>query len=342
MCLSLLLLYDKHLNTTLHTQTAAVSNATNNIWNGEGATMSTTRKYMHRAAAHIVATILRPGAVYDSENFRLWERNGYHITPSHFYYPIPDTRDLENKAFQPSELPGIDLRTEYQFELITRMFSRFSSEYNAFPTKSFDPTVFYLDNDAFAGIDPYIYYCMIRNFKPRTIIEVGSGHSTLLGAQAARANDSTRYICIDPWPRQFIARGVPDIELIQCRVEDVDMGMFRHLQSNDILFIDSSHVIRTAGDVYFMFLEVLPRLPSGVIIHIHDIFLPFEYPKDWLINQQRFWTEQYLLQAYLAENNHAEVLFASHYFSTTHPHEVKQVFPKALHIDGGSFWIRKC
>ena len=109
-----------------------------------------------------------------------------------------------------------------------------------------------------------------------------------------------------------------------------------------MLFIDSSHVIRTAGDVCFIFLEVLPRLAPGVIVHVHDIFLPFDYPKDWLITQQRFWTEQYLLQAYLTENPHAEVLLASHYLSVVHPREVKRAFPGALHIHGGSFWFRKC
>ena len=304
--------------------------------------MIQARKHMHRVVAQVVATILRPGAVYDSANFQLWESKGYHITPTHFYYPIPDTRELESRNFQPSDLPGIDLRTEFQLELITHTFTRFSSEYNAFPIKSSDPTVFFLDNDAFAGIDPHIYHCMIRNAKPRIIIEVGSGYSTLLGAHAAHLNASTHYICIDPWPRQLIARGVPNIEFIQRKVENLDLDIFRQLQRNDILFIDSSHVLRTAGDVHFMFLEVLPRLAPGVIIHIHDIFLPFEYPKDWLVNQQRFWTEQYLLQAYLAENVHAEVLFSSHYLSTTYPQEVKEAFPNALHIGGASFWIQKC
>ncbi|MCL4506451.1 MAG: class I SAM-dependent methyltransferase [Chloroflexi bacterium] len=304
--------------------------------------LQSLKRYLHKMAARIVAIILRPGAVFDHGNFQLWERHGYHITPTHFYYPIPDTRDLKRRVFQASELPGIDLRSEFQLELIQDSFAQFKQEYNGFPIKCSDPKTFYLDNDAFTGIDPYIYYCMIRHFKPKIIVEVGSGYSTLLGAQAAQLNDSTRYVCIDPWPREFIARGVSGIEFIQKKVEDLDLTVFQSLQRNDILFIDSSHVIRTAGDVCFVILEVLPRLASGVIVHFHDIFLPFDYPKEWVVKQQRFWTEQYLLQAYLAKNDHAEVLFASHNISKMHMKEVQKVFPNALSIHGGSFWIGIC
>ena len=302
----------------------------------------TIKRTIHRAVAHLVAIVLKPGAVYDSENFRLWERHGYHITPNHFYSPIPDTRDLERKDFQLSDCSGIDFRPEFQLKLLKESFDNFSQEYNTFPIKPTNSNEFYLDNDAFSGIDPYIYYCMIRHFKPNTVVEVGSGHSTMLGAQASRLSGSTRYVCIDPWPREFISRGVPGIEFIRRKVEDVDLDVFLQLKQNDILFVDGSHVIRTAGDVGFIILEVLPRLAEGVIIHFHDIFLPFDYPKEWIVVQQRFWTEQYLLQAYLVENDHVEVLLASHFISKKYTQTVRQTFPNALSIDGGSFWIRKC
>jgi hypothetical protein len=300
------------------------------------------KRAFHRAAAHLVAVLLRPGAIYDTENIRLWEKRGYHITPNHFYYPIPDSRELHARDFKPSELPGVDLRPESQMKLIKEAFVQFSREYNHIPYKPTDTNAFYLENDAFHGIDPFIYYCMIRHFKPKTIVEVGSGHSTLLGAQASRLGGSTRYVCIDPWPRELISKGVANIEFIRDKVEDLELNLFQELQANDILFIDSSHVIRTAGDVCFNILEVLPRLAKGVIVHIHDIFLPFDYPKEWIIEQQRYWTEQYLLQAYLAENNSAEVLFASNYLSKIYPKELRKAFPKAVWIGGASFWIRKC
>jgi hypothetical protein len=302
----------------------------------------TIKRYIHRLAAYFVALILRPGAIYDPENFRLWEARGYHITPLHYYFPIPDTRELQSRDLQQSELPGIDLRLGFQLDLLNEFFVKFSDEYAEFPIKPTDSTTFYLDNDAFNGIDPYVYYCMIRHFNPKMIVEVGSGYSTLLGAQASQLCESTRYVCIDPWPRDFIAKGVPNVELIRKKVEDLDLSLFQQLQPDDIFFIDSSHVIRMASDVCFNILEVLPRLAKGVIIHIHDVFLPFDYPVEWLVNQQRFWTEQYLLQAYLAENNHVEVLLSSNLISKYYPEEVRQVFPNALWLSGASFWIRKC
>jgi hypothetical protein len=300
------------------------------------------KRFLHKVIAYIVAIILHPGAIYSFENFRLWEKRGYHITPLHFYYPIPDTRELEIKDLPISELPGINMRPEFQLKLMKETFSRFSEDYKKFLVEPTNSNHFYLDNDAFTGIDPFIYYCMIRHFQPSTIIEVGSGHSTLLGAQACHITPSTRYISIDPWPREFISKGVPGVELLCQRVEDLDVEFFQQLKPNDILFIDSSHTIRTSGDVSFLVLEVIPRLASGVVIHFHDIFLPYDYPKEWLIEQQRFWTEQYLLQAYLSENDHVEVLFASQFVTTKYPREVWQAFPNALSIGGASFWMRKC
>jgi hypothetical protein len=303
--------------------------------------VQSSKKKIHRAAAGAVSHILRPGAVADPANFELWQEQGYHITPVHFYQPIPDTRELRKTYPSPTTAAGIDLRQEFQLQLLQEVFASFAAELNALPVQPSDAGGFYLDNDAFLGIDPHVYYSMIRCFKPATVVEVGSGFSTLLGAQAARRNRTTRYVCIDPWPREFVAGGVPDVEMVRQRVEETDIERFTQLRENDILFVDSSHVVRTGGDVNFMILEVLPRLAGGVVVHFHDIFLPFEYPQKWVLEDHRFWTEQYLLQAYLAENDRAEVLFAVNYMSKMCPEELKAVFPNALWHGGASFWFRK-
>ena len=299
------------------------------------------KQYIHRAIAYLVSFIIRPGAVFDPVNFRLWEKRNYHITPVHFHYPIPDTRELQRAYPNPTESPGLDLRPEFQLGLLKEVFPQFSAEYNAFPVKPSDSESFYLENDAFNGIDPHVYYGFVRHFKPRTVIEVGSGYSTLLGVHACRMNGVTRYICIDPWPRDFISNGVRDIEFMHRKVEKADISLFLALRQNDILFVDSSHVVRTGEDVCFIILEILPRLSEGVIIHFHDIFLPFEYPRELVVEKHLFWTEQYLLQAYLAENSHIEVLFASNFISKKYLQEVKGAFPKALWHGGGSFWLIK-
>lgn len=301
-----------------------------------------SRRIVHRITARFVALILRKGAIYDPENFRLWENHGYHITPTHFYCPIPDTRELEKVYPNRKETPGIDYRPEFQLRLLSEKLSQFSAEYNSFPISSTEENQFYLDNDAFGGVDPHVYYSMIRCFQPRLIIEIGSGYSTLLGVQASQANGTTQLRFVDPWPRKFIAKGAISAEHIRLRVEELEHGFFQELQENDILFIDSSHVIRTGGDVTYLFLQVLPRLASGVIVHVHDVYLPFDYPKKLVVEQHMFWTEQYLLQAYLIENRNAEVMFGSNYMAHEYPEALKASFPRALWWGGGSFWIRKC
>jgi hypothetical protein len=308
--------------------------------------MTSTRRLIHRTIAHLVSIILRPGAVYDRYNFRLWEKRGYHITPVHFYYPIPDTAELEVTYPTPTTVPGIDLRPEFQLSLLEEVFPQFSGEYNSFNHALQKKGEFYLDNDSFQGIDPHVYYSMIRYYKPDTIIEIGSGNSTVLSTHALDKNGKqARLVVIDPWPRdftkQFISSKAYKLEHIEQKIEDVDLELFSNLKENDLLFIDGSHVIRTGGDVCFMLLQILPQLPKGVIIHVHDIYLPFEYPKEMILDRLLFWTEQYLLQAYLSENSHAEVIFGSHYMSVVYPAVVKKAFPQALSWQGGSFWIRK-
>lgn len=292
-------------------------------------------------AARLVAKVLRPGALLDPDNFRLWERRGFHVTPVHFHSPIPSASDLAGRTDRTSGCPGIDFRTDDQVRLLKESFARFAPETDAFPIHPTRAGEFHLENGAFGGIDPHVYHCMIRHFRPGTVVEIGSGHTTVLGAQACRLSGAARYVCIDPWPRDGISGGLPGVEVVRRKVEEVDPEIFLRLRENDILFIDSSHVVRTAGDVCFLFLEVLPRLAPGVIVHVHDIFLPFDYPAGWILDQQRFWTEQYLLQAYLAENRRCEVLFACHYLCRTRGSEVRAAFTKATAFDGGSFWFRK-
>ena len=129
--------------------------------------------------------------------------------------------------------------------------------------------------------------------------------------------------------------------LIEKKVQDIDLEFFSQLESGDILFIDSSHTVKIGGDVNYLFLEVLPRLKPGVIVHVHDIFLPFEYRRDWVLDEFRFWTEQYLLQAFLTFNSEFEVLMANSYLNHYHQQELKAAFPGLPSWAGGSFWMRR-
>jgi len=274
----------------------------------------------------------------------MWEESGFHVTPVHFYQPIPDTRTLPESLWcRPSELAGVNMNDAVQLDLLRNCFPRFRDEYERFPVTATDrPDEFYFDNGRFGGTDALVAYCMVRHFKPRTIFEIGCGYSSLISGQAAMMNGQPALVCIEPYPLDFLVKGFPGLRsLVQKKVEEVEVEFFSQLQSDDILFIDSSHTVKIAGDVNYLFLEILPRLNPGVIVHVHDILFPFDYRRDWVMEEMRFWQEQYLLQAFLAFNSDFEVLFSNNYMAYCHLDSFKAAFPTAPWWGGGSFWMRR-
>lgn len=273
--------------------------------------------------------------------FRLWEEHGFHITPNHFYQPVPDTRTLKDNLWgQESSLPGVDMNLDIQLEFLRNIFPKYESEYNKFPDKpSASQADFYLTNGGFDGFDALVLYCMLRHFKPNKMIECGCGNSTLLTAKTALMNGNMELICIEPFPNDILKKSVPGLsKLYPQKIEDTDFNMFKTLNEGDILFIDTSHVVKCGSDVNLFYLEIIPRLNKGVIVHIHDIFFPFEYPKEWVLKMYRFWTEQYLLQAFLAFNSDFEVLFSNSYMGHKYYSEMISVFPNSPG-GGSSFWM---
>jgi predicted O-methyltransferase YrrM len=283
------------------------------------------------------------------KSFPFFQKLGVHVLPNHFYNPIPDTRDLTDEFFaRRSELVGIAMRDGQQLELLAGFINKFKDEYEAFPL---EPTgvahEYYVNNRTFEQVDGEILYCMIRQFTPRKIIEIGSGFSTYLNAQALQRNCRDGRECelssIEPYPNKVLEQGFPGLtRLVKKRVEDVSLDEFAALQENDILFIDSSHVLKAGSDVQYEYLEILPRLNKGVIVHVHDIFMPAEYPRSWMMDHLRFWNEQYLLQAFLTFNESFEVLWAANYLRLTYPARLKEAFSRySDSIRPGSFWMRR-
>jgi Methyltransferase domain len=290
-----------------------------------------------------LARFVRDGA-YSSEEFRRFERHGVHVTPVHFYSPIPDTAHLGDEIWQrESDLVGVDMNVEMQLHLVSEIFPQFRDEYEALlSAPSEDPSRFYLGNGLFDGTDALVLYCMLRHLKPRRVIEVGAGFSTRLAAQAALANGSTELVCVDPFADPVLQEGIPGLTtLIPSRVEELPLDLFLDLKENDVLFIDSSHVARTGGDVTFLFLEVLPRLQLGVVVQVHDVFLPFDYSRDWVVDALRFWNEQYVLQAFLAFNSAFRVLLANSYLHARYPDVLPNTFPTSPWWGGGSLWFQR-
>jgi len=297
--------------------------------------------------ANLVNTYkVRKGDLIYYRDFDYWQKKGFHIIPNHYYHPIPDTSRLKKKVYKKKELIGMDMKDNVQLDFLKKL-SRFKNEYSSFKrlpqnvNKQKDPR-FYLNNFAFDGIDALSYYGMIRLLKPKTILEIGSGWSTKIAATACLKNQETQLIAIEPYPQPILEKGFPGLSQLICKkVQDVPLHFFDKLLKGDILFIDSSHVVRLGGDVNYIFFDILPRLNKGVYVHIHDIFLPYDYTREWVVKERRFWSEQYLLHAFLLFNDTVEVVYAKGYLNDKYPKEVKRVFPNFTPVGGGSFWIRK-
>lgn len=199
-------------------------------------------------------------------------------------------------------------------------------------------TGFDIKNNFFTSPDVEVLYLIVRCFRPRTIIEVGCGNSTMVSRQSIIDGGlATKMIAVDPSPRADITNLVDRLERV--RLESLyNKGLFSSLEANDILFIDSSHEVRAANDVAHLFCRILPSLPSGVIVHIHDVFLPFEYPRELAVAYPS-WGEQYLLHALLSGGGY-EILWPGHYLQRVRA-ESQQQLPFLKEGRAQSFWIRK-
>ena len=165
----------------------------------------------------------------------------------------------------------------------------------------------------------------------------------MIASQASLKNQNTSIIAIEPHPKKFLRSGLPNLsELIQEPVQNIPIDKFQELGKNDILFIDCSHVSKINSDVNHLYLRILPELNSGVIVHIHDFFLPYEYPKKWIFELKRFWNEQYLVGAFLIGNSEYEILLSNHLLQMNYQNAVESSFPILKgRVYGGSLWIKK-
>lgn len=275
--------------------------------------------------------------------------------PVHYYSPIPDIEDSERRKVweKKSSLPGIEFDKEKQIALLRDLGGKYGDEclWPLHPTQN--PHDFFVDNDGFSYGCAAITYSLIRESKPRKIIEIGSGLSSRVISQALINNakegkyEQALYTIIDPYPSKS-TKTLPGLSNILVEpVETTSLEIFESLGENDILFIDSSHMSKLGSDVNFLFLEVLPRLKPGVLVHIHDIALPYEYTKHYatMFGFRMFWNEAYLLQAFLCFNQAYEVLLGMNYLMLDHSSEFRDSFvhyqPDIHNLTSHSFWIRR-
>lgn len=268
--------------------------------------------------------------------------------PGHFYSPIPDKKDITlekyNKVIKSSfKLKAVDLNEKYQLELI-KIFSKFYPP--PFKDKKINKFRYYYQNPNFSYGDAISLYSIIRFFKPKKIIEIGSGFSScvILDTNEFFFKEKIKIEFIEPFPDLFFSliknKDKLKNKIIVKKLQEINPNYFKTLKENDILFIDGTHVSKFNSDVNYIFFKILPILNKGVIIHFHDIFYPFEYPLSWL-EQGIYWNEIYLLNAFLQYNNSFKIIFFNNYLYYKYKKILFKNLPLYKKNPGGSIYIKK-
>ena len=268
--------------------------------------------------------------------------------PGHFYSPIVATADVkinEEEIFsEPPAIRGVDLNESGQLELL-KQFESFYRE-QPFTSERVQNRRYFFENPNYSYSDAIFLYCMMRYLRPRRVIEVGSGYSScaMLDVNELFFDNSIACTFIDPYPqllRDLIWQSDEEhVRVIGQRVQDANLDVFRELEPNDILFIDSSHVAKTGSDVNYILFKILPLLREGVYIHFHDIFYPFEYPPYW-VYEGRAWNEVYVLRAFLQYNRSFQIQFFSTFLIWKYQQMFESRFPLCLKRAGGHLWMKK-
>jgi len=270
------------------------------------------------------------------------------VYPITYYYydPLFNPNHLSKSLRLDRELPGIDFNTVMQLDLLKNF--NYNDELNQISLEKTNSLEFYYHNGIYESGDAEYLYNMIRYFKPKRIIEIGSGYSTRMAVTAVNYNkkEDPQYkcdhVCIEPFEMKDWLEKL-NVTVIRQKVEEVDKSLFAQLSENDILFIDSTHTIRAQGDVLFEFQEIIPTLKKGTITHIHDIFTPKDYLDEWFQSVQLFYNEQYLLESFLAFNDKYEIIAALNYLKNNYFDDLVSKCPILKiepHREPGSFWMR--
>jgi hypothetical protein len=266
--------------------------------------------------------------------------------PGHYYSPIPSMREIvaqEDRIFdRPDDLVGLDLNGDAQralFETLAPLINEVA--FNGDPK----PDSRYFTNNPSYGLgDGSILQALLRHFRPRRYLEVGSGWTTALALDTNERwlDGKMRVTCIEPYPDDLsrLVRPDDEVEIIVSPVQDVDIARFTELESGDFLFIDCSHVVKTGSDAHHLITRVLPVVPSGVYIHIHDMFWAFEYPRDW-VDEGRVWTEAYLLHAFLLFNQEFEIVLFNDWMMAKNNDFMARTAPVLAGGAGGALWLRR-
>ena len=276
--------------------------------------------------------------------FKLKQIGVYPIR-DHYYEPLFNDKHLLLPLDEDRELHGLELNTKQQLNFLEEL--TYGDELKALnlSQKGKSELDFCIQNGSFESGDAEFLYQFIRRIKPKKIIEIGSGNSTKIAQLAIKQNrlltgHDTAHICIEPHEQPWLEE-ISGITLIRERVEALNFDWTSELNRGDLLFVDSSHMIRPQGDVLFEYLQIFPKLSAGVFVHIHDIFTPKDYLKSWIIEHVLFWNEQYLLEALLSNSNRYEVVAALNYLKHHHYNQLSLICPYlSSNSEPGSFYFK--
>lgn len=293
-----------------------------------------------RRLGRILDKVPRKDLLWEPEWRAEFEKRGMIVVPGGFYYPVPTPEEIADSFEAREQLPygnpaifDRELLREELLDLLT-----FAAEFDP-PKHSDQPDEYAWDSGMIGYSDAMAYYTMIRSRRPEVVVEVGAGFSTLIALEAVRRNGTGRIVCVEPHPRAFM--GNLDVELVQRPVQELSPDWFaERLPEGAFLFIDSTHAVKVGSDCLHLYLRVLPALRERVLVHVHDFHLPHGTPGSW-IERRLFWTEQYLVFAYLLGNPATRVIFGSDANMVWHRDLMLELMHGREVAGGGSLWFEQ-
>lgn len=276
--------------------------------------------------------------------------NKLFVPPGHYYSPVVDPTEAEKLLLSiarlpvPTEVAGIRIDRKEMIETWWKLLPFFTTA--DFPDTQSTSFRYFFDNPFYAWGDGSVLSAMLRYLRPRRLIEIGSGHTSACTVDTVEhyLDGGCEVTCIEPFTdrlRELLGDDLAKVRIVEKPVQDMKPSFFDQLEAGDILFIDSTHVMKTGSDVCFELFEILPRLAKGVIVHFHDMFWPFEYPREWAVVENRSWNELYGVRAFLTHNDAWEVVFFNDFFAKLEPDLIRETFPDFLKNTGGALWLRR-
>jgi hypothetical protein len=315
-------------------------------WNAWGRRLMrlTLRRLFNRLVGLIPPFLMRGFMKVFVSHPEFAERAGFQVYPRVFYSPLPDPAEVDvARLREKRSLPGIDLRVDAALRLLVELV-RYSGELDQFPRHQHSGSIAW--DHTYPSLDSAALYTMIRHLKPKRYIEVGCGWSSRVSSAALARNQAEGFACqsvfIEPFPSLHLKEVKLPGQFLEQKVQQVPLETFEKLAANDLLFIDTSHVLKVQNDVEYELLHVLPSLQAGVYVHIHDIFTPYDYPGEWLVAgvNRGGVNEQYALECLLSGGRFWEVILPVHLLWREHTASLDQLFPGTKERPA-AFYLRK-